>query len=84
MKDKIIVAIDGYSSCGKSSMARTLAEAIGYIYVDTGAMYRGVTLWAMRKGFIENGLIDASSLERSLGDLELGAWALLRQPEGQL
>ena len=46
MKDKIIVAIDGYSSCGKSSMARTLAEAIGYIYVDTGAMYRGVTLWS--------------------------------------
>ena len=68
MKDKIIVAIDGYSSCGKSSMARTLAEAIGYIYVDTGAMYRGVTLWAMRKGFIENGLIDDLELAFRLAE----------------
>ena len=84
MKDKIIVAIDGYSSCGKSSMARTLAEAIGYIYVDTGAMYRGVTLWAMRKGFIENGLIDASSLERSLGDLELAFRLAEQSPRPEL
>ena len=84
MKDKIIVAIDGYSSCGKSSMARTLAEAIGYIYVDTGAMYRGVTLWAIRKGFIENGLIDASSLERSLGDLELAFRLAEQSPRPEL
>lgn len=49
---KIIVAVDGYSSCGKSSMARALAKNIGYIYVDTGAMYRGVTLFALREGLI--------------------------------
>ena len=55
MTDKIVVAIDGYSSCGKSSMARTLARNIGYIYVDTGAMYRGVTLFALREGLIHGG-----------------------------
>ena len=45
---KIIVAIDGYSSCGKSTMAKDLARAVAYIYVDTGAMYRAVTLYARR------------------------------------
>lgn len=47
---KIIVAIDGYSSCGKSTMAKDLAKSIGYVYVDTGAMYRAVTLYAMESG----------------------------------
>ena len=51
---KIVIAIDGHSSCGKSTMAKDLAREIGYIYVDTGAMYRAVTLFAMR-----NGLFDA-------------------------
>jgi cytidylate kinase len=46
---KIIIAIDGYSSCGKSTMAKDLAKEIGYFYVDTGAMYRAVTLYAMRQ-----------------------------------
>lgn len=45
---KITIAIDGYSSCGKSTMAKDLAKEIGYIYVDTGAMYRSVALYAMR------------------------------------
>ena len=45
---KIIIAIDGHSSCGKSTMAKQLAKEIGYVYVDTGAMYRAVTLYAMR------------------------------------
>ena len=49
---KIIVAIDGFSSCGKSTMARTLAQAVGYIYVDTGAMYRAVTLYALRNNLV--------------------------------
>ena len=49
---KIIVAIDGYSSSGKSTMARELAARVGYIYVDSGAMYRAVTLYAMRHGMI--------------------------------
>ena len=49
---KIVIAIDGYSSSGKSTMAKSLAKAIGYRYVDTGAMYRAVTLYAMRHGMI--------------------------------
>jgi len=53
--DKIIIAIDGYSSSGKSSMARALASAIGYRYIDSGAMYRAVTLWAMRHGMVNDG-----------------------------
>ena len=52
-QNKIIVAIDGHSSCGKSTMAKWLARQVGYIYIDTGAMYRMVTLFAMRNGFIE-------------------------------
>lgn len=55
--NKIIVAIDGHSSCGKSTMAKALAKAVGYIYVDTGAMYRCVTLYALRNRLIENGRI---------------------------
>lgn len=49
--EKIIVAVDGFSSCGKSTMARALAKAVGYTYIDTGAMYRAVTLYAIRQGF---------------------------------
>ena len=45
---KITIAIDGYSSCGKSTMAKSLAKKLGYVYVDTGAMYRSVTLFAIR------------------------------------
>lgn len=48
----ITIAIDGFSSCGKSTMAKRLAKELGYIYVDTGAMYRAVTLYAIKKGFI--------------------------------
>lgn len=51
---KIIIAIDGHSSCGKSTMAKDLARTIGYIYVDTGAMYRAVTLYAMRNGYVRD------------------------------
>ncbi|MBR0046669.1 MAG: (d)CMP kinase [Bacteroidaceae bacterium] len=50
MEKKIIIAIDGHSSCGKSTMAKQLAKEIGYVYVDTGAMYRAVTLYAMQNG----------------------------------
>ncbi|MDE7189552.1 MAG: (d)CMP kinase, partial [Muribaculaceae bacterium] len=49
---KIIIAIDGYSSSGKSTMARELARRVGYVYVDSGAMYRAVTLYALRHGFV--------------------------------
>ena len=47
---KIIIAMDGHSSCGKSTMAKALAKKIGYTYIDTGAMYRAVTLYALRRG----------------------------------
>ena len=47
---KITIAIDGFSSCGKSTMAKELARKIGYIYIDSGAMYRAVTLYALRNG----------------------------------
>ena len=61
---KIIVAIDGHSSCGKSTMAKKLAREAGYIYVDTGAMYRAVTLFAMQNGcFAADGSLDAARLE---------------------
>ena len=61
---KIIVAIDGHSSCGKSTMAKKLAREAGYIYVDTGAMYRAVTLYAMQNGcFAADGSLDAARLE---------------------
>jgi CMP/dCMP kinase len=52
MDKKLIIAIDGYSSCGKSTFARTIAREIKYIYIDSGAMYRSVTLYCMRNGFI--------------------------------
>jgi len=52
---KIIIAIDGHSSCGKSTMAKMLAKELGYLYLDSGAMYRAVTLYAIRNNLIENG-----------------------------
>jgi cytidylate kinase len=57
MDKRLIIAIDGYSSCGKSTFARAIARELNYIYVDTGAMYRAVTLYCIRKGYIgKNGL----------------------------
>lgn len=71
-KKKIIVAIDGFSSSGKSTMARHLAKAVGYRYIDTGAMYRAVTLWAMRHALAnrEKG-VDADSLISFLPQISL-------------
>ena len=67
---KIIVAIDGYSSCGKSTMAKDLAREIGYIYVDTGAMYRAVTLYALRGGlFRPDGTIKEAELEACMSNI---------------
>ncbi len=64
---RIIVAIDGHSSCGKSTMAKDLAREVGYIYVDTGAMYRAVTLFALRHHlFTDEGEVDAGRLEALL------------------
>ena len=58
--------MDGHSSCGKSTMAKALAKAIGYTYIDTGAMYRAVTLYAMRRGFIGKDGIDEESLRKEM------------------
>lgn len=69
---KIIVAIDGHSSCGKSTMAKSLARQIGYIYIDTGAMYRAVTLWAMEQGlFCNNGKPDEEALRSRLPEVHI-------------
>ena len=69
---KIIVAIDGHSSCGKSTMAKSLAAKVGYIYVDTGAMYRAVTLFAMREGLFDaQGQPDAARLEALVPEIEV-------------
>lgn len=69
---KIVIAIDGYSSCGKSTMAKDLAREVGYIYVDTGAMYRAVTLFAMHNGvFDADDNIDEARLKALLPDVKL-------------
>ena len=63
---KIIIAIDGHSSCGKSTMAKQLAKEIGYVYVDTGAMYRAVTLYAMRNGMYPDAGIQEEALKAAI------------------
>lgn len=69
---KIIVAIDGHSSCGKSTMAKDLAREVGYIYVDTGAMYRTVTLFALRNGlFNSDGSVQADRLEAMMPEIHV-------------
>ena len=69
---KITIAIDGFSSCGKSTMAKMLAKEVGYIYVDTGAMYRAVTLFAMRNGMIApNGDVDRDALKAKMDALHV-------------
>lgn len=68
---KITIAIDGYSSTGKSTIAKQLAKALDYVYVDTGAMYRAVTLFAMRSGFIGEGSENAQALIKLLPKIKL-------------
>ncbi|MBQ7471532.1 MAG: (d)CMP kinase [Prevotella sp.] len=69
---KIIIAIDGHSSCGKSTMAKDLARRIGYVYVDTGAMYRAVTLYALRHQLInEDGSVDAEGLRQQMSNINI-------------
>ena len=68
---KITIAIDGYSSTGKSTIAKQLAKALNYIYVDTGAMYRAVTLFGMQNNLIGDGLEDYKTLVASLPQIKL-------------
>jgi CMP/dCMP kinase len=70
--NKINIAIDGYSSCGKSTLAKALASELGYNYVDSGAMYRAITLYALQKGWInENGELDKEQLVDQLTNIHL-------------
>ena len=69
---RITIAIDGHSSCGKSTMAKQLAKDLGYIYVDTGAMYRAVTLFSMQHGYIsDNRSIDEDRLHKALQSIDI-------------
>ena len=68
---KITIAIDGYSSCGKSTMAKDLAREIGYVYVDSGAMYRAVALYALDNGIIKDGKIDEECLKGEMKNIEI-------------
>ncbi|MZP66632.1 MAG: (d)CMP kinase [Bacteroidales bacterium] len=67
MEKRLTIAIDGYSSCGKSTFARAIAEELDYIYIDSGAMYRAVTLYCIRKGYIEGEDVKTADI---IGDLD--------------
>lgn len=71
MKKKLIIAIDGYSSCGKSTFAKAIAKELGYIYIDSGAMYRAVTLFYMRREFIGDGKLDLQGILTELKDIHI-------------
>jgi CMP/dCMP kinase len=71
LKHSLVIAIDGHSSCGKSSFAKTIAKELGYLFIDSGAMYRAVTLFAMRNGFIVNGKANVSALEQQVKSLNI-------------
>ena len=68
---KITIAIDGFSSCGKSTMAKDLAREIGYIYIDSGAMYRAVTLFCLDNGLFTGDDIDTERLEQEMGNIRI-------------
>ncbi|MEI7676686.1 MAG: (d)CMP kinase [Bacteroidales bacterium] len=69
--NKIVIAIDGFSSCGKSTMAKDLAREIGYIYIDSGAMYRAVTLYCLQNGLITDGTIKLPQLVDALNHINI-------------
>ena len=68
---KIVIAIDGFSSCGKSTFAKAIASRLGYIFIDTGAMYRAVTLYALQQGAIRSGIVDNDAVVALLNDVEI-------------
>ena len=81
MDKKIVIAIDGCSSSGKSTMAKNLAKKLGYIYVDTGAMYRAVTLYALENGMINEGVVREEALKNSLKNIRI---SLKKDAEGSV
>ncbi len=68
---KIVIAIDGFSSCGKSTFAKAIAARLGYIFIDTGAMYRAVTLYALEQGAIRDGEVDAEAVVALLPEINI-------------
>ena len=68
---RIIIAVDGFSSCGKSTMAKALARSIGYLYFDSGAMYRAVALYCLNNGLIKEEEIDTESLRARMGEIKI-------------
>ncbi|MBQ2429581.1 MAG: (d)CMP kinase [Alistipes sp.] len=68
---KIVIAIDGFSSCGKSTFAKAIAARLGYIFIDTGAMYRAVTLYALEQGAIRDGEVDAEAVVTLLPEINI-------------
>jgi cytidylate kinase len=75
---KIIIAIDGHSSCGKSTMAKDLAKTIGYTYIDSGAMYRAVTLYCLENGLFIGDHLDVENLENEIKDIRI---SFVKNPE---
>lgn len=68
---KITIAIDGHSSCGKSTMAKDLARELGYVYIDTGAMYRAVTLFAIEENLIDSQSVDIEGLRNNMSNIHI-------------
>lgn len=68
---KIIIAVDGFSSCGKSTFAKAIAARLGYIFIDTGAMYRAVTLYALEQGAIRSGIVHEDEVAALLDDIAI-------------
>ena len=68
---KITIAIDGFSSCGNSTMAKDLAREVGYIYIDSGAMYRAVTLYSIENGIFDGDVIDTEKLKKAIKDIQI-------------
>jgi cytidylate kinase len=68
---RLVIAIDGYSSCGKSTVAKDLAKLLNIIFIDSGAMYRCVTLYALKNRFIRDGVIDQESLKKGLDNISI-------------
>ena len=69
--NKIIIAIDGHSSCGKSTVAKEIAQKLNYIFIDTGAMYRAVTLYCLRHNLIDNGIVNIPELKNNIDQIKV-------------
>lgn len=68
---KIIITVDGFSSCGKSTFAKSIARELGYVYIDSGAMYRAVTLFALRRGLAGSGIADEAGILKALPSIDI-------------